>query len=124
MANHTDLPISKVAYDLLVVATDLAKNMPRDFKASIGKEIRDECVRLTVLIFHANVAGDKTPHLDKLIERNQVLELLFRLSKDMRFISVAQYARAIALTSMIGKQAGGWKKYTASSPAAARSRPG
>ena len=57
MANHTDLPISKVAYDLLVVATDLTKNMPRDFKASIGKEIRDECVRLTVLIFRANCRG-------------------------------------------------------------------
>ena len=124
MANHTDLPISKVAYDLLVVATDLTKNMPRDFKASVGKEIRDECVRLTVLIFRANVAADKTPYLDKLLERAQVIELLFRLSKDLRFISVAQYARAIALTSMIGKQAGGWKKYTASSPAASRSRPG
>ena len=124
MANHTDLPISKVTYDLLVVATELTKNMPRDYKASVGKEIRDECVRLSVLVFRANSAGDKTPYLDKLIERNQVLELLFRLSKDMRFISVAQYARAIALTSMIGKQAGGWKKYTASSPASSRSRPG
>ena len=124
MANHTDLPSSKVTYDLLVVATELTKNMPRDYKASVGKEIRDECVRLSVLVFRANSAGDKTPYLDKLIERNQVLELLFRLSKDMRFISVAQYARAIALTSMIGKQAGGWKKFAASSPAASRSRPG
>ena len=123
MANHTDLPISKVTYDLLVVATDLTKNMPRDFKASIGKEIRDECVRLTVLIFRANCAGDKTPYLDKLIERTQVIELLFRLSKDMRFISVAQYARAIGLTSMVGKQAGGWRKYTASSPVSPRPRP-
>ena len=107
MANHTDLPISKVAYDLLVVATELTKNMPRDFKASIGKEIRDECVRLTVLIFRANVAGDKTPYLDNLLERAQVIELRLRLSKDLRFISVKQYAAAIALTSMIGKQAGG-----------------
>ncbi len=124
MATHTELPISKVAYDLLIVATDLTKNMPRDFKASIGKEIRDECVRLTVLIFRANSAGDKTPYLDKLIERLQVVELLFRLSKDMRFISVTQYTRAIALTSSVGKQAGGWRKYAASSPVSSRSRPG
>ena len=124
MANHTDLPISKVAYDLLVVATELTKNMPRDFKASIGKEIRDECVRLTVLISRANVAGDKTPYLDNLLERAQVIELLLRLSRDLRFISVKQYTAAIALTSMIGKQAGGWRKFSASSPAASRSRPG
>lgn len=31
MATHTHLPIYKAAYDLLDVATDLVKNMPRDF---------------------------------------------------------------------------------------------
>lgn len=36
MALHTNLPIYKVAYDLLDVVTDLVKNMPRDFKSSIG----------------------------------------------------------------------------------------
>lgn len=44
MALHTQLPIYKVSYDLLDVITDLAKNMPRDFKASIGGKLRDECI--------------------------------------------------------------------------------
>jgi hypothetical protein len=35
MALHTELPIYKQAYDLFDAITDLAKNMPRDFKASI-----------------------------------------------------------------------------------------
>ena len=39
MALHTNLPIYKVAYDLLNVITDLVKNMPRDFKSSIGGKI-------------------------------------------------------------------------------------
>ena len=43
MALHTDLPIYKVAYDLLDAITDLAKNMPRDFKQSIGGKLR-ECL--------------------------------------------------------------------------------
>ena len=113
MANHTTLPIYKVAYDLLDAITDLAKNMPRDFKASIGGKLRDECVEIVVLIFRANVATDKDRHLGALIERLQVTELLLRLSKDKRLISVGQYAKSVELTNSIGKQATGWRKSTA-----------
>ena len=109
MALHTSLPIYKVAYDLLDVAVEVTRHMPRDFRASIGAKVREECVELMVLIFRANTAQNKTPHLDALIEHLQVAELLFRLSKDKRFISTGQYARAIALTSLIGKQANGWR---------------
>jgi len=116
MALHHQLPIHKVAYNLLDVSTDLAKNMPRDFKASIGGKISNECIEITVLIFRANVARDKAPHLDELLERLQVAELLLRLSRDKRLISTGQYAKAIELTSTIGKQAGGWRR-SAASPA-------
>jgi len=114
MALHHQLPIYKVAYDLLDVSTDLAKNMPRDFKASIGGKISTECIEIMILIFRANVAREKTAHLDDLIERLQVAELLLRLSRDKRLISTGQYAKAIELTGAIGKQAGGWRRSTAS----------
>ena len=116
MAIHTNLPIYKVAYDLFSHVTQITRNMPRDFRASVGGKIRDECVELLVLIFRANSAADKTPHLGALIERLQVAELLLRLSRDMHFISTTQYARAIELTSSVGKQANGWRKHSASSP--------
>ncbi len=117
MGLHTSLPIYKVAYDLLDAVTDLVKNMPRDFKGSIGGKVRDECVEIVVLIFRANCARDKAPHLGALIERLQVAELLLRLSRDKRLISTSQYAKAIELTNSIGKQASGWRK-SAMSPAA------
>lgn len=115
MGIHTSLPIYKVAYDLLNVVTELVKNMPRDFKRSIGGKIADECVEIVVLIFRANCARDKAPHLGELIERLQVAELLLRLSKDKRLISTAQYAKAIELTNGVGKQASGWRKSATSS---------
>src|SRR5258708_103200 len=118
MALHSQLPIYKATYDLLSVTVDIAKNMPRDFKASIGARIRDECLDLIVLVYRANCARNKTPHLDDLIEKLQVAELLLRLSKDKRFISLGQYATAIQLTDSIGKQASGWRKFSAASPVA------
>ena len=39
MAIHTELPIYKVAYDLLGIIAGLVKNMHRDYKRSIGEKI-------------------------------------------------------------------------------------
>ena len=122
MALHKDLPIYKRAYDLLGVAVDITKNFPRDFKRLMGDKIREECVEIIVLIFKANVAQQKIQHIELLLERLQVIELLLRLSKDKRFISVRQYAGAIEITDDVGKQAMGWKKQQAASPAVGPSR--
>ena len=119
MALHTDLPIYKDAYGLFDVIVDLAKNMPRDFKASIGGKLRDECIEILTLVFRANTARDKGEHLSNLIERLQVAQLLLRLSRDKRLISTPQYARAIELTNSVGRQANGWRK-SATSPASSR----
>ena len=78
MATHTQLPIYKVAYDLLGIIAGLVKNMHRDYKRSIGDKISTKCIEITVLIFRANVAQDKAPHLLELIERLQVAELMLR----------------------------------------------
>lgn len=110
MATHTHLPIYKVAYDLLDVVTNVVKNMQRDFKRSIGEKISNECIEITVLIFRANVAQDKGPHLLELLERLQVAELMLRLSMDKRLISRPAYSQAVDLTTSIGKQANGWRR--------------
>lgn len=116
MALHSTLPIFKVAYDLLDVAVDLVRNMPRDVKSVIGGEIRDGCLKITVLIFRANTRRDKVPHLLELIERVQKIELLLRLARDKHYIATGQYAKAVKLTDNIGRQANGWRKQSAASP--------
>ena len=109
MAIHTQLSIYKTTYDLLDVVTDLAKNMNRDFKRSIGEKISAECIEITILVFRANVAQVKEPHLVELIERLQVIELMLRLAMDKRLISKGSYAKAVEYTTSIGKQANGWR---------------
>lgn len=117
MAMHTDLPIHKAAFDLLSMATDITRNIPRDFKAGLGAKVRDECIEVMVLIARANAAKDKRPHLGSLVERIQVIEFLLRLFKEKRFISIPQHAAAILVTTSIGKQANAWNRSTATAPA-------
>lgn len=117
MAIHTQLPIYKVAYDLLDVSVDYVANMPRSFKAVIGGRVSQLCLDLVLLIYRANCARDKVPHIELLLERQQELEMWFRLCVDKKFISKQQYARAVALTTSVGKQANGWKKHHVTPPA-------
>ena len=116
MALASTLPIYRVTYELLQVVTRITKDMPRDYKQSLGGKIRDGCVELTVLIYRANCSRNKRPHLEDLQEHLQVVTLLLRLSKDMRLISTGQFAQTVELTDQIGRQATGWMK-SASSPA-------
>lgn len=84
MAIHSELPTYKAAYDLLGIATDLVRNLPRDIKSNIGGKIRDECIEILVLIPRANAANDKAPHISEILERVQVVEFLMRLLRDKR----------------------------------------
>lgn len=116
MAHHTQLPIYRAAYALLDASTELARNMRRDFKVAIGGKLRDECVEIMTLVFRANTSREKAPHIEAMLERLQVAELLLRLSRDKKLISTGQYAKATELTTSIGKQANGWRR-SALSPA-------
>lgn len=117
MALHTTLPIYKVAYDLVGVAVDYARGMPRDVKRVIGDRVRDLSLDVVLMILRANCAREKKHFLEVLLEQLSELELLLRLCMDKRFISKRQYAKAIELTTSVGKQANAWRKHHATSPA-------
>jgi hypothetical protein len=116
MAIHRQLPIYKAAFDLLSVAVDYVVNMPRSFKAAIGGRVSGLCVEIVLQILRANSARDKVPHIETLLERVAELELLLRLCVEKRFISRPQYAKAVELTTSVGKQANGWRRHYAASP--------
>ena len=49
MALHTELPIYKHAYGLLRLSIMGKRNMPRDFKNSLGSRIHDECIEVLLV---------------------------------------------------------------------------
>jgi hypothetical protein len=111
MAQYKHLPIYKTTYDLLAHVTQITKSFPKDFKHSLAARLREECVSLVVFIYKANAARHaRGEWIESILERMQVIELLLRLSKDMRFISVKQFSDTVLLTDSIGRQAQGWLK--------------
>lgn len=114
MSLHTQLPIYKSAYDLFGQVVESGKDMPRQFRPAIGGRMIDLSLSILMLVLRANCTKDRVPHIDAMLECNEELQLLARLCQDKRFISRKQYAATIALTTSVGKQASGWKKYAAS----------
>lgn len=93
---HSQLPIFKVAYDLLGVAADYAANFPRAYKPVLGKRIVEVCEDLLALIHQANTVADRVPVIATLLLRQGQAEVLLRLCHDKRFISDRQYAKGDA----------------------------
>lgn len=122
MALHTDTEIYKATYALTQLTTQLVANMPRNFKADFGADLRKRCMALVMRTYQANTTEDKPRVLQQMREEVEWVNLAFRLAVDLKLISVRQYARAIAATESIGKQATGWQKHSERALAAGLSR--
>lgn len=122
MALHNTLPIYQSVFELMSFAADITRNIPRAFKRQFADQLMSVCTGMAVRVRRANIAENKLPHLNQLLEDVEVAEVLLRLFKEKRWISIPQYSAAILLTASVGKQAGGWRGSSATSPASRPSR--
>lgn len=92
MAQYQHLPIYKQTYDLLLRTMTATKDFPREYKYTLGQKIKEELIELVVMIYRANSAQDKARHIESILERVQAIQLMMRLSHDMRILSRRHYA--------------------------------
>src|ERR1039458_8335855 len=59
MAQYQHLPIYKQTYDILLRTMVATKELPREYKYTLGQNIEDELIELVVMIYRANSAADK-----------------------------------------------------------------
>jgi hypothetical protein len=110
MAQYKHLPIYKAAYDLLLRLMMATKDFPRDYKYTLGQKMRDEVLGLILFIYRANSAVDRTAHITEIVERIQLVEVMLRMSHDLRVLPRGQYAGLVEMTDSLARQAQGWLK--------------
>lgn len=108
MAQYKHLPIYKTTYELLEAVTRKTKDFPKDFKYSLGDKIRSECIELVVSIYKANSTKQRQEFIQNILDRVQVIELMLRLCKDLRLLTVESFSAIVVLTDSLGRQAQGW----------------
>lgn len=107
---YDNLPVYKATYDLLLMIFRLNRNFQRDYRYTLGENVKNELVALLVCIYQANSTFEKTAHLLKAREHVVVVKLQIRLLMDLKQINLKQYASAAELIESISKQLAAWHK--------------
>lgn len=54
MATYDNLPVYKTSYDLLLELFKIANNFSRDYKFTLGEQIKKETLEMIIFIYKAN----------------------------------------------------------------------
>ncbi|HOJ24398.1 MAG TPA: four helix bundle protein [Bacteroidales bacterium] len=111
MALVYDLQVYKCSYDLIIKIYNIVKNYNREYKYTIGEQLKNETLHLIMDIYRANVSNQKDKHIQNAREELEIVKLLLRLSKDLKLINIKNYSDISLLIENISKQLTGWQKY-------------
>ena len=110
MALYYTLPVYKDTYRLILLLFKLTKDFPREYKYSLGQDMKRDAIELVRHIYRANSSSDKVLHLNCFKDDFEILKLEVRLCHDMRLITAQHLSEVIELSDSVGKQVSGWSK--------------
>jgi hypothetical protein len=108
MALYYHLPLYKDIYALLLKIFECTKEFSREYKYSLGQDMKRDAMKLVQGIYRANKAKEKLPYIEYLMDDFELVKLQLRLCHDMKIVSTAQHAQIAEQTEKIGKQLQGW----------------
>ena len=109
MALYYDLPVFKDVYKLTLRLFELTCNFPREYKFTIGQDMKRDCILLVRSIYRANKVKDKVLYLEHFLDGFEVVKLEIRLCTDLKLITIKQQSQLAVLMDGIGKQITGWR---------------
>lgn len=103
------LPVYLDVYRLIQLLYLRTRDFPREYKYSLGQDMRRDALILVRSIYRANRSEHKRQWLEEFLDNFEVLKLEIRLCVDLRLLSPRQQAELAPLMESIGKQATAWK---------------
>jgi len=108
MAIYENLPVYKASYDLLILTFQIIKEFKKEYKYNLWDTIKKEVINLISNIYKANYKTDKSRNIASAREKIELLRLYFRLSRDLRIITMNKYIEVNILVENISKQLTAW----------------
>ena len=109
MALYYDLPVFNDTYRLTLKVFELTKHFSREYKFTLGQDMKRDCITLVRSIYRANKTKAREAYLEQFLDEFEVLKLEIRLCKDLHLITIKQQAGLALLMDKIGKQITGWR---------------
>ena len=109
MALYYDLPVFKDVYKLILKLFECTQGFPREYKYTLGQDMKRDGMVLVRSIYRANKAKNKTEYLEQFLDDFEILKLEIRLCAEMKILSIKKQAELAGLMEGIGKQITGWR---------------
>lgn len=109
MALYYDLPVFQDVYRLVLLLFQYTINFSREYKFTLGQDMKRDGIVLVRSIYRANKAKEKGSYLEQFLDDFELLKFEIRLSVDLHLITIKQQAELTVLLTSIGKQITGWR---------------
>ncbi len=109
MALYYDLNVFKDVYKLILLVFEVTKDFPREYKYTLGQDMKRDAIQLVRSIYRANKATDKKQYLEAFLDDFEILKLELRLCTDMKILAISKQAEISLLMDGIGRQITGWR---------------
>ncbi len=113
MALFTNLPVYKLGYDLLIEIYKRTKLFSKEYKYTIGEQLKKETLQLLIAIYKANKskAKDRILYIETARQHLEVVRLLLRLTKDLQVLGVKSFVYLNMQAEQLSIQLVAWQKY-------------
>lgn len=112
MALYYNLPIYKASYKLTAMLFANSSGFSREYKYTVGQDMKNEGTSLIKNIYRANKAADKIVSLGQARENLEMIRLLTRLMQDFNQLSLKKFVEINQAIEKVSKQLASWEKYS------------
>jgi len=109
MVLYTELPLYRDTYALILKIFELSKDFSKEYKYTLGHDMKRDALRLVRSIYRANKYNNRVEHLDAFLDELELIKLEIRLCVDMKLLPIKKQAELSELLERIGKQVTGWR---------------
>lgn len=92
MALYQDLPVFADVYTLTHKVFLFTQDYPREYKFTLGQDMKRDCLVLLRSIYRINKSTDKVAYLEAFLDDFELLKLEIRLSGDLKLLPTKNIA--------------------------------
>ena len=112
MALYYTLPVYKASYKLVNMLFVNSSSFAREYKYTVGQDLKNEGLGLIKNIYHANSAIDKVIYISKAKENLEIIRLLLRLMQDFNQLSLKSFVEINKSVEDVSRQLSAWERYS------------
>lgn len=109
MALYSELPVYKSTYLLLQHLVQMTPSWQRDYRYTLGEDLKKELMSLLMAIYRANSVTDKYTVIGEARESIERTKIYIRLLRDLKQIGSERYTALMDETGSISKQLAKWQ---------------